>query len=373
MPGKNRNLGQKVSSGIFNSIEKSGKVVGGVLDKVNSSDFYNTVADKFGINWFFDRIINVDIEKTKKQVEKFKTKYPDATLDEIADRLTTHKAIYTAGVGFASGIIPANIPAIVIDFVTTIGAQCELIYELALLYGMDLEDDTRKGEVLTLIALGAGSTKTAESALKLAVDISKQKIGHIMAEKTIKTLSVVVGERIAKRFFAKMIPVLGGIIGASLNAAMITLTGRGAKAFYKNLTEIGYVYNGELPDYIKNVYNQKDLKIEMKTDLTELVIIKIIIYLLHKGNISEEAIQKNIFQYFDSVKSNPQYEEYVLQEINNPTYNPELVEKLDRNNASILLTKAILCINNTGNLNEFHKKFLTGIAIKYDIPFEAID
>jgi uncharacterized protein (DUF697 family) len=359
-----------ISSGIVNSIEKSGAFVGSVIKRLNASEMYNLLAERFGINWFFNRIVSVDIEKTTKQVEKFKKKYPKANPDELVDKITSHKAFYTATIGFTSGLVPGNIPALVFDFITTIGAQAELIYEIALIYEMDLEDETRKGEVLTLIALGAGSTKTAEATLKLAMDISAKKMGHMMAEKMIKAFSIVVGEKIAKRFIAKLIPFIGGIIGASLNASMITLTGRGAKAFYKNIIERNHIYLGELPEEVRQIYDRKDLDITVKTEIRDLIIIKILIYLLHKGDYSIEAITNAIFEYYPAIQADEQMKEFVQNEIAEPTYTPELLKKLDRPTTSIVLTKAVFIINSLGSLNTYQREYLSTLADLFDLPFD---
>lgn len=260
MVNENNDIKTKLATGFFGFIEKSGRVTGTVLNYINESYLYQLFTEKFGINWIFNRIISVDIAKTRAQVNKFKEKYPDDTPEMLADKLTTHKAFYTATIGFTSGLIPGNIPAILFDFVTTISAQVELIYEIAMVYGMDLEDETRKGEVLTLFALSAGSTKTAEATLKFIMDASSKKLGAVMTEKMLRAFSIVVGEKIAKRFLSKLIPVIGGIIGAALNASMVTLTGKGAKAFYNNLTNKNFIYTGDLPDDLKQIYSKNSDK-----------------------------------------------------------------------------------------------------------------
>jgi uncharacterized protein (DUF697 family) len=371
MDTKGKKISHKLATGITGSIEKGGKLVGGILNYLNTSEIYNLLAERFGINWFFNRVVSVDIEKTRKQVEKFRTKYPDDTPEKLVDRLTKHKAFYTATIGFTSGLVPGNIPALLFDFVTTIGAQAELIYEIALVYGMDLEDETRKGEVLTLIALGAGSTKTAEATLKLAMDISSKKMGSLLAEKMIRAFSVVVGEKIAKRFFAKMIPVLGGVIGATLNASMIMLTGRGAKAYYEAVINKQLVFAGTLPEELRQIYNKKDLHPRIKTEIRDLLIIRILIYLLYQANYTTEYIQQTIFEQYPEVRNDPQIEEYVINEINNSSYSEELIDKLDRPAASIVITKSILVITSSGDLTDFHREFLRNIAQKFDIPFET--
>lgn len=260
MNKKKYQVSKIITGGIFSSIEMSGKVVGGIFDYISHSKAYSLLADKLGINWFFDKILNVDTLKVQKQVDSFRSKYPNASREELAYKLTKHKAIYTGTIGFVSGIIPANIPALLFDFIASTAAQAELIYEIAVIYDQDLDDPTRKGEVLTLIALGAGSTKTAEASLRMAMEISSKKLGQVVSEKMIKSLAIIVGEKVAKRYIAKLIPVVGGLIGAGLNASIIFLTGKGAIAFYKNLTSTPHLFNGELSTELKQIYNKIDEK-----------------------------------------------------------------------------------------------------------------
>lgn len=367
---KKDSLPKKIATGIFGSIEKSGKIVGNVLDFVSESDLYKYLSEKLGIYWFFDKILSVDTFKVRKQVEKFREKYPEETNDKLAERLTRHKAFYTATIGFTSGLIPGNVPAIIFDFIASTAAQAELIYEIAMVYGLDLDDSTRKGEVLTLIALGAGSTKTAEASLKLALEISSKKMGQYMTEKMLKAFSVVVGEKIAKRSLSKLIPVVGGLIGASINASIIMLTGKGAIAFYENLSKHNLIFSGDLPDELKNIYNKIEIKEDVEISLRDLIIIKTIIYLLHEGNFTEEVIQNIIYQNFPAYANDQELQQIIQQEVQTSTYTDLLTEKIDRATASIIITRAIMCITSIGPINEKQKTYLKTLANKFDLPFE---
>ncbi|MEW5819741.1 MAG: EcsC family protein [Cyanobacteriota bacterium] len=373
MAKKKYGLTRKVASGIVGSIEKSGKVIGGILDYITASNLYRIITEKLGIHWFFEKILNVDVFKVQRQVEKFRQKYPDDPPHKLAERLTKHKAFYTASIGFTSGLIPANIPALIFDFITSTAAQAELIYEIAMVYGLDLEDTTRKGEVLTLIALGAGSSKTAEATLRLAVDISSRKFGQVMTEKMLKAFSIVVGEKIAKKSLSKLIPVLGGLIGASINASVIMLTGKGAIAFYQQTSQRNLLYDGKLPDELKNIFSKSAINENNDFNLRALIVVKTVIFLLNKANYSEESIYKTIEQFFAELLIDLDTRELILQEIKQPTYNDFLIEKMDKETVSLIISKAIMCINNLGNLNDFHKKYLKALSIKFELPFEDFE
>lgn len=360
-----------VASSIFTGIEKSGKTVGGLIERFSNLKLYKNLTDNFGLFWLFERIVSVDIEKVNKQVEKFRKKYPEASIEELCDKLITHKAFYTGTIGFTSGLIPGNIPALLFDFVSTIGAEAELIYEIALIYGMDLADNTRKGEVLTLIALGAGSTKSAEAALKLAVNISSRKVGSVLAEKTLKGLSVIIGKTLAKKTLGKLIPVLGGIIGASLNASMVILAGKGAKAFYKNLNKVNQLYSGKLPEEVKVIYSTKPIEASVNDNIRDLVSAKAVIMILNNFEYSDESILKVVEHNFSELMSDYEIKESLLNEIIKPSFDDSVFLKLDKPTISLIITRSILCITSIEPLKDPHKQYLSKLADQFELPFEV--
>lgn len=363
----------KIASGIFGSIQQSGKAVGKAMGRIKNWKLHNQLTDKFGLLWLFERIINVDINKVTEQVEKFRKKYPNDSIEELCDRLIKHKAFYTGTIGFTSGLIPANVPALLFDFVSTIGAEAELIYEIALVYGMDLSNNTRKGEVLTLIALGAGSTKTAEAALKLAIKISSQKLGPMLAEKALKNLSIVIGKKIAQKTLGKLIPIIGGIVGASLNASMVILTGKGAKAFYKNLNVDHQLYSGKLPEELKTIYKTQSIETTINEDIRDLIIAKTVIMILKHFQYSDESMLRSVEHNFSDLMNDYELRETLLQQIVKPSFKQNIFNQLDTNTTSIIITKSILCITTIDKLNNTHKSYFSKLAEEYNIPFNISD
>ena len=77
--------------------------------------------------------------------------------------------------------------------------QVELIYQMAALYDYDIQDPTRRGEVLALYACSAGGSTALKSGLSVP----------------------------------EIIPVIGAIIGASSDAAILWTIGQAANQYYK--------------------------------------------------------------------------------------------------------------------------------------------
>lgn len=241
----------------YSLIKKAGELVGKANRAISEAPLYKLISKKFGENWLLNIIIRVDLEKIRKNVDKLKTKYPNEPLENLADKLIQKKANYSAAIGFTSGIIPGNLPAIILDLMSTVGAQSELVYEIAYLYKIDIEDYSRKGEILTIIALSSGSTKTAEAIFKTTFELAGKKITSYLTEKIVLYFSISIGKKLFGKYLTKLIPVAGGLIGAVLNKYLIKLTGKLTKEFYKDYLKKGYIYHGEIPEEIKKIATKK--------------------------------------------------------------------------------------------------------------------
>lgn len=366
-------LTKRIKQGIYGAIKTSGAFVGGAIEAVEDSKAYQLVTDKLGINWLFNRIVSVDLTKTHKQVDKIRKKYPDATPAELADRLIKHKAHYIGTLGFATGAVPGLVPALVVDMIANVSVQTELIYEIALVYGMDLEDETRKGEVLTLIALGAGGTKLAESSLKVALEVYSRKLVPKLANTLLRPLSVLIGKKVVERYALRLVPVLGAITGAAINASVVTLVGKGAKSFYEHLSETMSVYEGEIPVELKGIFAKTALDEKKNERQNSVATIKAVIYFMKESNYTTSTIIDNIVTYFPEVKKDPHLNEVVNAEIKESSVNKDtLKETLTTSTASLFVVKSIMCANNVGRLTSSQKSLLKEFVDHFEIPFEGL-
>ncbi|NEQ26026.1 MAG: EcsC family protein, partial [Microcoleus sp. SIO2G3] len=102
--------------------------------------------------------------------------------------------------GLVSSLVPgAALALLAIDLAATTALQTEMIYQIAAVYGLDLQDPARKGEVLAIFGLALGGSKALQAGLG----------------------------------FLRNVPLAGAMIGAGTNATMIYTLGYAACRFYE--------------------------------------------------------------------------------------------------------------------------------------------
>lgn len=144
-------------------------------------------------------IDQVDIDRAEAYVKKIQTQYPTENSYQIAHRLILKKAIYAGGTGFASSFIPGAAASLfALDLAATLALQAEMLYQIAAAYHLDLQDPARKGEILAIFGLTLGGNSSIKAGLG----------------------------------FARNLPTVGAVIGASSNAVLIYTLGQAACQFY---------------------------------------------------------------------------------------------------------------------------------------------
>lgn len=148
--------------------------------------------------------------------------HPDATTDELAERILHQRCIQAAAVGAATSgaaIIPGLgtaatlIFGVAADLRMTYQIQSELVLELAALYGRPINLDNKRYVVGMVTGMSAGANQVV------------RKTGAALAEQASK--------RLAQRAVAKSIPVIGVAASAGVNLAATYLIGRRAQAYFR--------------------------------------------------------------------------------------------------------------------------------------------
>ncbi|GAP93919.1 EcsC family protein [Leptolyngbya sp. NIES-2104] len=153
---------------------------------------------KFG--WLLGVSDQVDVGKAEEAVRKLRSQFPNETHQQIAHRLIVRKAAQAGGTGFISSIIPGfAIAFLALDLAAVTALQTALVYEIAAVYGLNLRDPERKGEVLAIFGLALGGSNALRAGLK----------------------------------FLRNIPFAGAAIGASTNATILYSLGYAASRFYE--------------------------------------------------------------------------------------------------------------------------------------------
>lgn len=163
----------------------------------------------------------VDDRKVKKNVKKLRKSMPAATSDELIDALIKAKSKRTATVGVVTSVAGA-VPIIgtalsltagmVADLGATITSQAELVLEIAEVLDIKMSKDEQREAVFIVMGLGAGA----------------QQIGSRVSKDILSKL----GQRYAKRWVGKVIPVAGIAAAGGINYVSTYLIGKRAKVYF---------------------------------------------------------------------------------------------------------------------------------------------
>ncbi|MDX2217004.1 MAG: hypothetical protein SFY66_27305 [Oculatellaceae cyanobacterium bins.114] len=218
--------------------------VGYVIDMLSNSPHLQELTKTLQVDKFLLLIDKVDVVKAETHVKNLKRKYPNESASEIAHRIMLEKAIYVAGSGFASSVMPGFAAAMfAVDLLATMALQAEMVYQIASAYGLNLKEPARKGEVLAVFGMAFGGN----AALKAGLGV------------------------------ARNIPVAGAAIGASSNAAMLYGLGYAACRFYEAKLNPGSQVNSQA----SQSENEKNLQ---KIFDQQVVMDQILVHLVLAGN-----------------------------------------------------------------------------------------
>lgn len=174
----------------------------------------------------YGAISDVDIEAATKKVAALREQYPNASPQELSQRLIREKCRKTGAVGAVTsgaGLIPGigTAAALTLGTAADIGAtfklQAELVLEIAAVYDYPLSDEEKQRIVLTITGLSAGTTAVARRA------------GQAV---TLKASEKVAGKALEKSFF-KALPVVGVMASAGTNVLTSYIIGYRADAYFR--------------------------------------------------------------------------------------------------------------------------------------------
>ncbi|MBE9119205.1 hypothetical protein IQ249_25475 [Lusitaniella coriacea LEGE 07157] len=209
--------------------EQTTETAGNTLSAVADNPLIKFFSDKLGADWLKTLLGGVDVEKVNARVRAIQQEHPEESPSQIAHRLIVKKALYAAGVGFTTNIIPPIAAALLgIELIATAKMQAEMVYEIAAAHGLDLYASTRRGEVIAIFGLALGS----------------------------ETLKAGLG-------FVEMIPGVGAVVGASSNAVMFYALGFIATRLYEQKQQSATVdpiaLQAESEAYIKTLLSQREI------------------------------------------------------------------------------------------------------------------
>jgi uncharacterized protein (DUF697 family) len=193
-------VGEAVAPVALRLAEQGTESVGKIVTPIAENPLVKFAAKIPGINWLLTALGHVDLEQAQKDVDKLRQEYPTDTPEQLAHRIMVDTSLKAGGVGLITNFVPPlalTLFAVDIAAITTL--QAEMVYRIAAVYGFSLKDPARRGEVLAIFGLSVGGSGTVKVGLSLL----------------------------------EILPLVGTVVGASSNAAVIYALGYIACRFYE--------------------------------------------------------------------------------------------------------------------------------------------
>jgi uncharacterized protein (DUF697 family) len=180
-------------------VERSTEELGHAATVVAENPFIKAAARLPGLRWMSAALGQVNPLDIQQQTDKLRQKYPQESTDQLVQRTIQSAALNAAGVGLATNLLPPMAVALfAIDIAVIATLQAEMLYHIANLYGFAADEPTRRGEVLAIYALSVGGTGVIKTFLSIP----------------------------------EAIPVVGAVVGASSDAALLYGLGQVANQYY---------------------------------------------------------------------------------------------------------------------------------------------
>jgi uncharacterized protein (DUF697 family) len=200
-------------------VEQGTETVGKIVTPIAENPLIKFASKLPGINLLLTALGQVDLEKAQNEVDKLRQEYPLETPSQLSHRIMVDTALKAGGIGLLTNFVPPlALTLFALDLAAVTALQAEMVYRIAAAYGFSLKDPTRRGEVLAIFGLSVGGS----GVLKVGLG------------------------------FVELLPVVGAMVGASNNAALLYSLGYLTCRFYEakrssvtqaNVSDVGNVAN----------------------------------------------------------------------------------------------------------------------------------
>ncbi len=305
--------------------------LGHLLGLVGDSPQLQQLTKAVQVDWLFKIIDQVDIVKAETHVRRLQQKYPHEQPTEIAHRLMAEKSMYVGGSGLASSLLPGFAAALVaVDLAATTAIQAEMIYQIACVYGLDLQEPTRKGEVIAIFGLAFGSGCAIKAGLG----------------------------------FLRNVPVAGAVIGASTNAVTLYALGYAACRFYE--AKINPL-TSQATLAAAQAESEKYLEVAIAQ---EVVMDRILVHVVLAGNPGKTWEQ--ILPELQTLNLSPASLEVIAANIKSPPSLDTLLSQINRDFAIPLLAQCEKIAQLDGITTPEEAKVIETITKKFGINIDSL-
>ncbi|WP_414583701.1 hypothetical protein [Scytonema sp. PCC 10023] len=316
-------------------ISQGTQTAGKVVNRLSEIWLIRKLSGVLNLNWLLGSVDNVNLDKAEAAAKKLKEKYPNESPSQLAHRIMVEKATKAGGIGLATSILPGFAAALLaIDLAATTELQSEMVYQIAAVYGLDLKDPSRKGEVLGIFGLALGG-------------------GRLLKATGLGLL--------------RNIPFAGAMIGASSNATMIYSLGYAACRFYEAKLDESKALTSqqtltELKQQSEN-YLQKALGQEALMD-------QILVHMILASH--PEKTWEDILPELQALNLSSTSLQAISQNIKSPQPLDTLLNQLNRDFAVPLLAQCYRIAQMNGETTPVEQNIIQAIATKFDLDVNSI-
>lgn len=317
-------------------ISQATQGAGQAVTRVGDNWLVRRVTGVLNLNWLVGASDRVDLEKATQAVRKLQQEHPNESPSQIAHRIMVEKATYAGGIGLASSILPGVALALLaVDLAATTQLQSEMIYQIAVAYGLDLKDPARKGEVLAIFGLALGG-------------------GRLMKAAGLGLL--------------RNVPFAGAMIGASSNAAMLYSLGYAACRFYEAKLDspTSVTTDATLAELKQQSENYLETAIAQ-----EAVMDQILVHMLLASH--PEKSWSEIMPELQALNLSPTSLKAISNNIKSPQPLDTLLNQLNRDFAVPLLAQCYRIAQLDGKTSTVEARVMEAIATKFDIDMNSIE
>lgn len=313
-----------VTNQVQELLEQTTATTGTTMEAIAANPILQSADRVIGLDWIMTFLGKVDTEKVKATVAEVRSQHPDESPDEIAHRLIIEKAWSGGRLGLLTNIIPPIAALFLgVELVATTKLQTEMVYEIAAAYGLDLDEPTRRGEVLAIFGLSLGA-----DVLKTGLTV------------------------------VEIIPGIGAVVGASTNAAMLYVLGQTACRFYETKAD-----RTEFASMQQQTDNDWQTALE-QSKIMDRILAQMVKVSYSDCNWSEvlPKVREISPSSIDTIAVNFQREENI----------DLLLDRLLPEFAPATLNKCYDIAMSTGEMTLVEQEFLSQIAIKFDLDMSVL-
>jgi uncharacterized protein (DUF697 family) len=327
-------IGQEAVDKTHDVLSQATKNAGETIDNVGSNWFVRRLTRFLNLDWLLGATDSVDVAKAQSVVQKLKQKYPHESPSQLAHHIMVEKATQAGGIGLATSFLPGiAIALLAVDLAATTRLQAEMIYQIAAVYGLDLKDPERRGEVLGIFGLGLGGSR-----LLKAVGLG----------------------------LLRNVPFAGATIGASTDAAMVYSLGYAACRFYETkLKPAQEVKSKTINELQKQSQQYLEVAIAQQVIMDRILVHTILVS--HPVKSWEELLPQ-----LQAINISPNSLKVIAEDFKSPLPLSTLLSQLNRDFAIPLLAQCYRIVEADGVQTPVETEVINAIASKFDLDLNSI-